>query len=358
MKNMNRNTWKVVALMSGTSLDGLDLAYIHFSRDKVWTYTMEHAQTIAYTSSWQEKLKFRKNIPAKELEQLDEDYGHLLAKYVQEFILTHNIQLSKIDFISSHGHTLFHEPNKGITKQIGNGPQLKNLTGIKVVCDFRIQDVQLGGQGAPLVPIGDLLLYSNYDACLNLGGFANISYHDNDERCALDICPVNFVMNTLANELGLPYDNNGDIAKSGSIIQPLLLALNSLSYYKEIAPKTLGAEWVAKNIEPLINERIYPTKDYLHTFSKHCSFQIAQVLNQHNLREVLVTGGGAYNKFLISLIQDLTKTKIIIPSPNEVEFKEALIFGLMGVLKVLGEINVLQSVTGADRDHSSGKIYT
>ena len=340
--------------MSGTSLDGIDLALLNFTKNTRWTYKILAAETIPYSQDWENILSKSAFLKGEDLDSLNEDYTALLATVIESFLRKH--QGKDINAICSHGHTVKHEPENGYTLQIGNLPKLASLTGQRVVCDFRVQDVQLGGQGAPLVPIGDVLLFPDYDYCLNLGGFGNISTSMNGQRIAYDICAVNTVLNFLANKLGKPYDHNGDIAASGKINESLLKKLNLLPFYELQPPKSLGIEWVNKHIFPLFDTSV-PIEDLLHTCSVHAAIQIASELKGTSDVKVLITGGGAFNTFLIEEIRKRTDVQLIIPSAEVINFKEALIFGFLGVLKLRGEVNVLNSVTGAEKDHSSGVIF-
>lgn len=352
---MIKSKYKVIGVMSGTSLDGLDLAYIEFSFDNSWSFKIIKAETIGYPNKWDEILKNLVLNSFDELEKIDKDYTIYLASTINDFIKKNKIV--ELDAVCSHGHTALHQPSKKLTYQIGNLSELSKLIEKKVICDFRVQDVELGGQGAPLVPIGDDLLFYKYDYCLNLGGFANVSTKVNSARIAYDICPLNIVLNHYAIKLGYNFDENGKIAALGNINSQLLKALNQLEFYKSSPPKSLGLEWVNKTIFPLIVFYQLSIKDILRTFVEHSAFQIATEVNKTRKANVLVTGGGAYNLFLINRIKKLTDNKIILPSRDLIEYKEALIFGLLGVLKLRGENNCLSSVTGAKRDHSSGKIY-
>ena len=355
LQYMIKSKYKVIGVMSGTSLDGLDLAYIEFSFDNSWSFKIIKAETIGYPNKWDEILKNLVLNSFDELEKIDKDYTIYLASTINDFIKKNKIV--ELDAVCSHGHTALHQPSKKLTYQIGNLSELSKLIEKKVICDFRVQDVELGGQGAPLVPIGDELLFYKYDYCLNLGGFANVSTKVNSARIAYDICPLNIVLNHYAIKLGYNFDENGKIAALGNINSQLLKALNQLEFYKSSPPKSLGLEWVNKTIFPLIVFYQLSIKDILRTFVEHSAFQIAIEVNKTKKANVLVTGGGAYNLFLINRIKKLTDNEIILPSRDLIEYKEALIFGLLGVLKLRGENNCLSSVTGAKRDHSSGKIY-
>ena len=353
---MFKESYQVVGVMSGTSLDGIDLAHLHFwEKDGKWTYQILECLTISYPNHWLNKLKVAVHFSENELNQLNEEYSDFLGNTIKDFLKEFRIE--SIDAVCSHGHTILHQPQKGITLQIGNLPKIAEITEKKVVCDFRIQDVELCGQGAPLVPIGDRLLFSEYDFCLNLGGFSNISFEENGERIAFDISPVNTVLNFYANQLEMNYDDKGEIARSGKVNSDLLTELNNLDFYQKKYPKSLGIEFVNTAILPLIDNYSISIQDKLSTFVEHIAIQIAWALPKKE-GQMLITGGGAYHLFLLERMQyHLSKMNLIVPNNKTLEFKEALIFGLLGVLKLRNEINVLCSATGAKKDHSSGKIF-
>lgn len=353
---MFKESYQVVGVMSGTSLDGIDLAHLHFwEKDGKWSYQILECLTISYPNYWLNKLKVAVHFSENELNQLNEEYSDFLGNTIKDFLKEFRIE--SIDAVCSHGHTILHQPQKGITLQIGNLPKIAEITEKTVVCDFRIQDVELDGQGAPLVPIGDRLLFSEFDFCLNLGGFSNISFEENGERIAFDISPVNTVLNFYANQLGMNYDDKGVIARSGKLNQNLLTELNNLDFYQKKYPKSLGVEFVNARVLPLIENYSISIVDKLNTFVEHITMQIALALPKKE-GKMLITGGGAYHLFLLERMQKhLPKMNVIVPNTKTLEFKEALIFGLLGVLKLRNEINVLCSVTGAKKDHSSGKIF-
>lgn len=341
--------------MSGTSLDGVDLAHIRFTKNSDWNYEILETETVSYSEEWLNKLKLAVNFSESQLEELNINYTHLLAEIINDFITKNTIE--NLDAVCSHGHTILHKPNLGYTLQIGNLQIISELINQNVVCDFRVQDVELGGQGAPLVPIGDKLLFSEHDYCLNLGGFSNISFDTDGKRIAFDISPVNTVLNFYANVLGFPYDDKGTNSKSGKLNNDLLEKLNNISFYKLPYPKSLGIEFVNEHIFPLIDSFEIPTVDKMKTFVEHIAIQISRVVDKEN-SSLLITGGGVYNDFLIDCIRKhLSETKIVIPDEKTIEFKEALIFAFLGVLKLRNEVNVLSTVTGASKNHSSGKIY-
>lgn len=346
-----KHTYKVIGIMSGTSLDGIDLAYVEFTHDSKWSYTLTPCRTVPYSQWWKEELA---NLHLKSIDyirKVEKDYSQLLAQHINDFIQTKGL---KPDLIASHGHTVWHQPNKGITLQIGDGQLLKTLTKTPVVCDFRSHDVKLGGQGAPLVPIGDELLFKSYSYCLNLGGFSNISFSRDKQRLAFDICPVNMALNELAKQLGKEYDKNGHMARSGRIIPELLDKLNSLDYYHKSQPKSLGKEWFEAVFLPEIEKHNHAPRDVLRTLCEHIAMQIGKVCQDG---QVLVTGGGAHNTFLMQRITFHSNCHFEIPNPWLIDYKEALIFGLLGVLKLRGEVNCLASVTGALRDSVGGKYF-
>jgi len=342
-----------LGLMSGTSLDGLDICLAEYTLPEPG-YQIISACTLPYSDEWKKKLRNSIHLSGEELFRLDIEFGHFIGKAVNEFIETH--QISPPDFIASHGHTVFHNPGSGYTLQIGNGQVIHKQTGIRTVYDFRLQDVILGGQGAPLVPIGDEQLFAAYDACLNLGGFSNISFSKDGERIAFDICPVNIVLNMLAEKSGKKYDEYGEIARSNKVNMMLLEKLDGLDFYNQSPPKSLGWEWCIANIFPLLETSGLESGDLLSTFTEHISNQISQIVNVHQFANVLLTGGGAYNLFLIEQLSDKTSAEIILPAKEIIEYKEALIFGWMGLLRIENRTNVLRSVTGADKNHSAGLI--
>ncbi|MBN4085184.1 anhydro-N-acetylmuramic acid kinase [Flavobacteriaceae bacterium AH-315-B10] len=352
---MLKTEYNVIGVMSGTSLDGIDLVNVTFNFDTIWNFKIHYTETISYKKYWYDILGNLVSISDDELKEIDKNYTRLLAKLVNSFIKKFNIE--KIDAICSHGHTALHQPEKRLTYQIGNLPNISKLLNQVVVCDFRIQDVEFGGQGAPLVPIGDQLLFPQYDYCLNLGGFANVSTEIDKIRIAYDICPVNNVLNYFVKQLGLDYDNEGKIASTGKVDNELLHQLNTLNFYKQDYPKSLGLEWVKENIFPIIDSFNLSIKDILRTFIEHIAIQISKEINTKNDVRVLVTGGGVFNLFLIQQIQTYTNNEIVILSKEIIEYKEALIFGFLGVLKLRNQVNCLASVTGANKDHCTGKIF-
>ncbi|WP_312823421.1 anhydro-N-acetylmuramic acid kinase [Epilithonimonas sp.] len=350
---MEKQTFFAIGLMSGTSLDGLDICYSKFIKnDSIGTFEILKCKTLPYSTDWENRLKNAINLSSEKLLELNSEYGFYLGEKTKEFIS--NNKITELNLISSHGHTIFHQPKNKFTLQIGDGRAIKIKTNKTTIYDFRSQDVLLGGNGAPLVPIGDEILFSEYDACLNLGGFSNISLKRNEKRIAFDICPVNIILNNLANKLGKKYDKNGDFARNGTIDFHLLDQLNQLNFYQEKAPKSLGIEWINENVYPLIQDQ--KPEDLLATFTEHAAIQIAKVFNDYEIRNVLITGGGTYNSFLIEKIKAKTKTEINIPEKEIIEYKEALIFAFMGVLRLLNLNNVLSSATGSSVDHSSGLI--
>lgn len=355
---MIHNQYNVIGVMSGTSLDGVDLAFVTFNfKEHYWSFDIIVAETISYANNWTTKLKEAINYDKEKLEEIDQEYTIFLGEIINNFIQKNNIR--HLDLVCSHGHTILHRPDLGYTYQIGNRSILADIINTKVVCDFRVQDVLLGGQGAPLVPIGDRLLFGKYNACLNLGGFANVSYeNDLGFRIAYDICPVNVLLNPEANKLGFKYDNGGKIAKSGQINTSLLNALNNVAFYQQLPPKSLGIEFVLSELNPILSAHPLSVEDYLATITEHIAMQIAKGVDLTTKATILVTGGGAFNSFLLERISfHAPNYQFIVPDKLIVNFKEAIIFALLGVLKTRDEVNVLSSVTGAQYDHSSGVIH-
>lgn len=353
--SLNVDRTIAIGVMSGTSLDGMDLCYAEFAFDGKWEFNIVAAECISYDEKWTEDLESAHTFSSEKLSDLSRDFGAYTGQQINAFL--QKFELAKPDIICSHGHTVFHNPAKKFTLQIGDGHAIAETCGITTVSDFRSFDVSVGGQGAPLVPIGDELLFSEYDACLNLGGFSNISFNKTGERRAFDICPVNIVLNPLAQLLGKPFDDNGLIAKLGSVNQHLLRRLNSLSVYAEAQRPSLAREWLEREFLPNVEKESCSVKDKMRTIVEHAAQQIALVVNSNAENgRVLITGGGCKNGFLIERIQELCSSQIVIPSEELVDYKEALIFAFLGVLKMHNQINVLRSVTGARIDSSSGVI--
>lgn len=347
--------FKVIGLMSGSSLDGVDIAYVNFSHDnKRWFFQIVEAGNIPYPSYWKEQLSEAFNKSKEELADLDKEYGRYLGTITKRFIEKYELEPK---LIASHGHTIFHRPEEGFTLQIGDGQEIANATGIMTINDFRSEDVSKGGQGAPLVPIGDRHLFAEFPICLNIGGIANVSYEMNGRRIAYDICMANQLLNYLANKLGYDYDNNGQFAKQGKVDKELFDILNDNAYYKQDAPKSLGREFFENVQHKIIDESSLSINDLLATATEHIAHQIVKSTDNLEKSKMLVTGGGAKNNFLIERICSLSKHEIVIPDVMITDFKEALIFAFLGVLKMEGKINVLSSVTGASSDSSSGKTY-
>jgi len=341
--------------MSGTSLDGLDLCYVEFVHQENWSFKIIASDCIPYDEKWYVNLGSAHSLSEMELNSLSNEFGRYTGERVNAFL--EKFKLPKPDIVCSHGHTVFHEPAKKLTLQIGDGEMITQKTGITCISDFRSLDVSLGGQGAPLVPIGDELLFTDYEACLNLGGFSNISFREEGERRAFDICPVNIVLNLLANSLGKPFDSNGSIAESGKVDEELLTQLNSLSVYQATERPSLAREWLEREFMPIIENSANAIEDKLRTVTEHTALQISSVINAKAEKgRVLVTGGGAKNGFLVERISALSNAKISVPNAQIVDYKEALIFAFLGMLRMRGETNVLRSVTGAERDSCSGVI--
>jgi len=315
--------YNVIGIMSGTSMDGLDIAYCKFKHDKGnWIYSIKECETLKYPEKWKKVLKKATLLSGADLINTHFEYGYYIGSQVKEFVSKYKL---KPDLIASHGHTVFHQPDKKITFQIGAGSAIAAESGILTISDFRTLDVGLGGQGAPLVPIGDKLLFPEFSYCLNLGGFANISFDQNKKRIAFDICPLNIVLNELAQKYGQEYDDNGDLGRKGTINHTLLKALNELPYYSRSFPKSLGKEWVETSFKTVLAGFQIPDEDILCTLYEHFAIQIAAVIGSSK-KNVLVTGGGTFNKFLLEKIKEHSFARITLPSKEIIEFKEALIF--------------------------------
>ena len=346
------SSFNIIGVMSGTSVDGLDLCYVSFTKDFLSNYKIISSETIDYPSNLKSNLINAINLDETKLKELDLKLGEFIAFSIEDFLQNNNLR--RPDLISSHGHTVYHQPKILKTLQIGSGKVINKVTGIKTVNNFREQDVKLGGEGAPLVPIGDKILFKNYKYCLNLGGFVNISIKNNDQIFAYDICALNTVLNFYSKKNGYEYDKNGSLSKQGAINSDMFNELNKLNFYSKKNPKSLGIEFVKEVLLPLINKYQINSLDVLATYIKHVAFQIKK--NITGKEKVLLSGGGSFNK---TLIQNLENYNInyTIPENTIVNFKESLIFALLGYLKINNKTNCLKSVTGASRDHSSGDIF-
>jgi anhydro-N-acetylmuramic acid kinase len=351
----------LLGLMSGTSCDGLDIVAVAFDSyvPENYDWQLLAAATIPYDRAFAERLKQAKDLDLAKLMQLEVEFTRFMGDEVNRFLSKNQIEHPIA--IASHGHTVLHRPDLGYTHQIGSGAHLHAITGLPVICNFRQQDVALGGQGAPLVPIGDRMLFGEYSSCMNIGGFANISIDMGRAIQAFDICPVNIVLNDLAGQLGLPYDRDGLLAAKGKISADLLEALNALDYYAELAPKSLGKEWVVQNVWPLLkgagNGHLAP-EDLLATMTAHAGFQIGKTLHNADIPSVLMTGGGVYNATLLAAIQQHAQAcQLVRPSDDIVNYKEAIIFAFLGLRYLEGKFNVLSQITGARKDHCSGICF-
>ena len=342
----------ILGLMSGTSLDGIDLALCDIGEHG---YRVLAAETVPYYEEWKQRLATLEHASAFEYALANVELGHHYGKVINRFLKGKE----RPEAIASHGHTVFHQPEIGLTTQIGNGAILAAQTKTLTVCDFRTKDVALGGQGAPLVPIGDELLFGEYDACLNLGGFSNISYRLDNKRIAYDISPCNMALNKLAKLAGMPYDKDGRLSKDGRILPELLQKLNDLDYYHHKPPKSLGKEWFENTFYPVLEPFLAnnAVSDVARTVVEHIAMQIVANVPE-TAQTLLITGGGAHHAFLIQQIQyQRDSLNVIVPDNLIVDYKEALIFAFLGLLRLNGEVNCLRSVTGAREDCSGGCVY-
>jgi len=354
------SVYKVIGLMSGSSLDGLDIAYCNFEKDGAdWKFSILQADCIPYPPKWASKLRTARELNGSALWRLHAEYGHLLSSLVKDFIAKNNLA-GNIDLVASHGHTIFHFPDEGYTTQIGDGAALATGTGIPVICDLRSSDIALGGQGTPIVPIGDLHLFKEYNYLLNLGGIANLSVKNGGQIIAFDICAANQVLNYYAAQKGLDYDRNGALAASGQLNQALLDALDKLAYYQKPSPKSLDNGFSRDIIIPMMERYDISLEDKLHTYCEHIAHQVAAHIEKAEAPkrgQLFITGGGVFNSYLTERIAANSSLSIHIPPADIVNYKEALVMAFIGVLRLRNETNVLCSVTGASRDSIGGALY-
>jgi anhydro-N-acetylmuramic acid kinase len=355
-KSKNSTTkYKTIGLMSGTSLDGLDIAYCIFTKkNSGWTYSIEACETIHYSTAWKTKLSSAHTLPSDQLIALHHAYGSLLGTEAAKFLEKHLIK--KVDFIASHGHTIFHQPSKGYTFQLGDGNALHAVSGVPVVFDFRSLDIARGGQGAPLVPIGDQLLFSEYDVCLNLGGIANLSKTEKGKRIAFDVCYANMGLNFLAQKINKPYDRNGELSERGDVNEKLLSKITRAYATLRLKRPSLAREGFENVMMPLLNNDTVSIEDRLCTFTESIVTEIVLAIGKEKTKTVLCTGGGAFNRFLLYRLIEKggDEISLTLPEDNLIKFKEALVFAFLGVLRVRGEVNTLKSVTGASKNSSGG----
>jgi len=357
-QQLNKNKIEIIGLMSGTSLDGLDIAHVSFNFENEQIYfELKNYETVLYSKSILNQLHNYLTLSVPEILMLDKEIGGFYANKVNEFIKKFNIDKNNIDAIASHGQTIFHQPQNGFTYQIGCGTTLAFKTGIDVINDFRTLDVIAGGQGAPLVPIGDFNLFSaEANAFLNIGGFTNISFKKKDEIIAFDICSGNLPMNDAVKSIGLTYDKNGEIARKGEIDFIILEELQKLEHFHKSAPKSLGTEWLESDFYPIIN-KIESIENKLRTLIEQTTIEIINVLHSNNISSVYITGGGAKNSFLIERIRFFFKGEVIVPSEEIIDFKEAIIFAFLGARYLRNESTTVKSVTGASIEVSSGIFH-
>jgi anhydro-N-acetylmuramic acid kinase len=353
--------------MSGSSLDGLDIAFVELEEQGgKWNYHVLNASSLPYDSDWQQKLQHAPELSARAIVELDAAYGKYIGQKVNEFIASNGIEY-KVGLVVSHGHTVFHHPPH-YTTQIGNGAFIAATTSLPVVSDLRTMDIAMGGQGAPIVPMGEFLLYSAYKYFLNIGGIANLSFRGEKVYDAFDVCPANRVLNMLASELGKTFDENGDLSRKGKVIGVLLDQLNALEYYWQAYPKSLANEFGTEVIYPLIQSFKLNPHDALCTYVEHISMQTAEALQQVNRKrgvhpaseKIMITGGGALNTFLIERLQyylDPLSIHVGVPDKQTVEFKEAIVMALLGVLRWREEATVIQTVTGATTATIGGALW-
>ena len=356
--------YNTIGVMSGSSLDGLDFAYVEFYiENKEWKYLLMDANCYPYSTEWINRLSDLHKASAYDYQLAHHELGQYIGECINQFISTYKINKKEL-IIGSHGHTIFHEPAKGFSSQIGCGGTISAITNCTTVSDLRTGDVALGGQGAPIVPIGERNLWSSYNMYLNIGGIANISVIQYKETIAYDICAANRVLNLLCHTINLDYDKDGLIARSGQLNNDLLTALNKVAYYQQPYPKTLNNSFGTDYIYTIIKEYNCTTEDALHTYTEHIAIQISNVLNHHQKSmdkpsQLLITGGGALNKYLIERIQYYISQdiKIVITTKLEIEYKEAIIMAFIGLLRVLNKTNILASVTGAKRNSVNGCVW-
>lgn len=356
--------YRAIGLMSGSSLDGLDIVFAEFTEQAgKWSFEIKAADCYAFDDEWKEKLQSATTLSAYDYLLLHTSFGKYLGEQVKRFIDANSVH-HQVQIIASHGHTIFHAPQLGMTAQLGDGAAIAAVTGINVVSDLRALDVALKGQGAPIVPMGEKLLFSEYPLLLNIGGIANISFRKEDNYIAFDVCPANRVLNMLSLLNGKPFDENGNMAAKGNVLNEVLNQLNSLNYYQQAFPKSLANEFGTDEIFPLLPKD--NIEDALRTYVEHITIQIRNAIEGFNCQlssdncQLLITGGGAHNSFLVNRIKEELlplNINVVVPEKNIVDYKEALVMALLGILRWREQNTVLSSVTGAKRDSIGGAVW-
>lgn len=350
---MEIRKFRSIGLMSGTSCDGLDICYCHFTwNGEKWEFKILAGETIPYSPEWIRRLKSAHELNGRDLILFHKELGRFFGIQTKEFIQRHHIL--KLDFIASHGHTVYHEPKLGLNFQAGDGHCIAAETACPTVFDFRSLDIALGGQGAPFVPIGDRYLFSDYDACLNLGGISNISFERAGQIFAFDISPFNILLNNFSQRMGYPFDDKGQLARSGSVNRDVVEQLNKLDYFKRSSPKSLSRELIDSEYSSVLENHTLTEMDWLRSLIEHYVIQISDVFENNRIKNILLSGGGVYNSFFVEELSKRTNTQLIIPDKMTIDFKEALLFAFLGCLKKADLPNVFSSVTGASRDSISG----
>lgn len=354
-------TYYVIGLMSGSSLDGLDMVHTSISYvSGKWEFEINHSACIPFPEELYNSLKKANSLSIPEFSVLNTEFGKFMAEEINKFKEEHHL-LHKIHFIASHGHTVYHHPEKNTSVQIGDGATIAALTGYPTISDLRNMDVALGGQGAPIVPVADRLFFKSYEYCLNLGGIANITINK-ENLLAFDICPANQLLDKLASDRNLPFDENGNLASRGNVNFELLDQINKLPYYAKPAPKSLHNDF-SKEILILLKQET--TENALATAVTHICQQITNGLkpySSHSFEKILVTGGGAFNSYLINELRNHISAadlniEIVVPNEELIQYKEALAMALIGVLRWREEENVFSSVTGASRNSIGGALW-
>ena len=358
MKTKSYNNLQLLGLMSGTSLDGLDIAHVafDFSKPVKIDFQLINCKTYPLPTPIFEKLSKIFSLSVMAIFELDQELAHFYAGCIAQFITEFKIDQKEITAIASHGQTIFHQPNKGFTTQIGCGSTLNYLTKIPVINQFRQLDVSAGGQGAPLVPLGDALLFAPFaDGFLNLGGFANISTQNNTSSIAYDIAPANLPMNQWMQQLGKAHDANGELARAGKINEKILSEILSLDFFGQNGPKSLGTEWLESTYMPCFKNDTIPNK--LRTHLEVLKISCIRAFERLGLNSVYLSGGGVFNAYFIELLSEAFQGKLIIPDEDTINYKEALIFAFLGARYLRNETTTVSAVTGAHEALRTGVLH-
>lgn len=372
-----------IGLMSGTSLDGIDavISSIEDTQENVQLHII-NANTYPYNSEILKKIRQALHDEASSsrlLCSLNVELAYEYSKCVFAICEESGIDIHDVDFIACHGQTIYHiteNTNNEVRSslQLGDGSVLANLTNTTVVSNFRTADITVGGQGAPLVPFADYVLFQHNDKTRllqNIGGISNVTClpkgGSKKEVFAFDNGPGNMMIDYAMQKLfNKKYDNNGETAKQGDLISEMFDEILSLEYFNLEPPKSTGRELFGNHYTATILEKYkhYSKHDIIATLSHITAFSIADsykkfILSTFTIDEVIISGGGAYNGYLLKLIKsylDFEDVFILEEFGYSSEYKEALAFLILGNETLEFNPSNIKNATGASKDVILGQV--